>query len=478
MPDQPPRGAMDTTSHPYRFTIASDRIVVERADRCPVTIRLEPTKFVIVDGDQESAVGLYDYKRLTEKVAVAQLRDWQPRGRGWPGIKTWVIRQTLRGLAPRLSPFWRQLVARANPQVAGVQRKVFAATFGSPPLLLEESLYRREFLVRDLLRYRAAAIALQEIHTLGGRAIEHRLHTSAQVGQLHSLAHQLGARCEVRFQPPEQLSTHAALALLEDWLGLFAPDARSYTSLNRTLMNLPGALPSSLVAKLPCLRLPRPITDRAELALVLWYAGEGDHRHGQVYVHASGPDIRRAMSVVASHLGAPLRPASTRDICDFFRFVHHFPEAHTGGIVGLAEKAIHWHRMVLVDPRTVKIESLLRQKPTARPAIPLPDLPGVRFLETAGDVIVEGARMRHCLASYVGKAAMGGCFLFHVDYGGEQATVEVTPDGRVLQSKGPGNRPNRACQWGRRVLAAWGRQLREHVQSSVPQELPGSSIPF
>ena len=45
--------------------------------------------------------------------------------------------------------------------------------------------------------------------------------------------------------------------------------------------------------------------------------------------------------------------------------------------------------------------------------------------------------MRHCIASYAGKALAGESFLFHIEHRGEVASVEVDTRGRVLQAYGP-----------------------------------------
>ena len=64
--------------------------------------------------------------------------------------------------------------------------------------------------------------------------------------------------------------------------------------------------------------------------------------------------------------------------------------------------------------------------------------------------------MRHCVAAYAQRAAAGQCYLFHVDHAGQEATVEVSPFGRVAQSCGPDNCSNDATAWGLKVLGMWG----------------------
>src|SRR5207237_7604362 len=77
--------------------------------------------------------------------------------------------------------------------------------------------------------------------------------------------------------------------------------------------------------------------------------------------------------------------------------------------------------------------------PTRMPPIPLPEVAEVRFLDTVGAVCNEAERMQHCVATYVDLAVQGNCFLFHVDYKGEEATIEVGCEGAVRQAQGPRN---------------------------------------
>ena len=63
--------------------------------------------------------------------------------------------------------------------------------------------------------------------------------------------------------------------------------------------------------------------------------------------------------------------------------------------------------------------------------------------------------MRHCIASYAKRTVGGWAFLFHVEYGGESASVEVDPWEIVRQARGPRNCWNTAAEWGTKELARW-----------------------
>jgi hypothetical protein len=85
----------------------------------------------------------------------------------------------------------------------------------------------------------------------------------------------------------------------------------------------------------------------------------------------------------------------------------------------------------------------------------LPKVEGIRFLATVGDIVEEGRRMRHCIATHIPLAVTGQSFLFHVEYRGEEASIEVGADGQIVQTAGPGNSHNEAAEWGERQLRRW-----------------------
>ena len=141
------------------------------------------------------------------------------------------------------------------------------------------------------------------------------------------------------------------------------------------------------------------------------------------------------------------------------QFLLDFPERHAGRIVGLAEKSIRWHRAGYQQEAEKAIVNLGRETKLATPPVPLPEIQGIRFLATVGDVADEGHRMEHCIGSYARQAAWGECYLFHVDHGDEEASVEVSPFGVVVQAWGPRNRRNKATRWAEQVLGQWGRAM-------------------
>jgi hypothetical protein len=155
-----------------------------------------------------------------------------------------------------------------------------------------------------------------------------------------------------------------------------------------------------------------------------------------------------------------LSPRRWRDVETLVSYLNDYPDQHNGNVVGLAERAIRWHRDCRREIGEETIARLGFDTPVSLPPIPLPAIPGMRFLKTVGDLFEEGEAMKHCVASYASDAVDGSCYLFHVDHEGERATVQIGERGNVVQSRGPRNRDNTAAHWGRMQLGKWGRQVR------------------
>lgn len=72
----------------------------------------------------------------------------------------------------------------------------------------------------------------------------------------------------------------------------------------------------------------------------------------------------------------------------------------------------------------------------------------VRVLRTAAELIREGESLSHCVGTYAGAVASGQCIVVSIRAPfGARSTVELTPDGHVLQHRGPCNaEPPPACR--------------------------------
>jgi hypothetical protein len=446
-----------TVKSRYRFTEAGDRFEVSAEARGPVRVVYAPYRFrVECRGRPAKDFGLFEYRRLVEEVANGLMNDWQGRGEHTPGrVRDWAVEQTRRAIGRRVLEQTRRLAALSPPEVLAVQRTVFATTLRCHECLACPEFYQDRWLVKDVLNYRAARAALFVLPDEGW----------------------------------QQAMFPTVLGTSPDWKACYSDTGQPYTSLNRTLMNLPGGLPPPLLRAAALLHFDHPVTERLPLLAVLGYARALDvvrertwrqapnwreafakgPRPGcqDVVLKATESQVAAAVRKVAGHMHQDLSPRRTTHVCKVMSFLADFPEPHTGYLTGLAEKAISWHR----HRAAKEVEDVVRQlgadRATARPP-ELPAIPGVRFLDTVAAVVEEGQRMENCVGGYATGAVYGSCYLFHVEHDGEEATVEVCPTTRrVRQSEAPRNRQNGASRWGRRVLQRWAKNLPEPEANSI-----------
>jgi hypothetical protein len=483
---------MNPTPSRYRFREDAQGFFVEGDQRPPVRVAFLPTGLEAwcvgetIPGLRER-FGFFNFGKLLEFVARGLMRDWQPR-EGWFGAREWAQQQTARAIACRLREHWLRQVDRADRKVVALQKAVFAATFGDAPLASEPELYRDHYLVQDILHYPAAAVALRNAWSLTRALPLARLRHSAPALELRRLAHDLGATIHLDASVQENPPLAAQLERLRDWRALFSDTGYDYRSLNRTLMNLPGGIPHRQACNLRKVHLERPLGSRLELLLVVLYAGiraerdgaPGGADHGRVFQHARAEQIKEAMHRVGMHLRQPLEPRKSAHVRQVVQFLADYPEFHFGNVVGLAERAIRWHRKQQHEQTAAMRRNFGPQSAVTAPPIELPAAAGVSFLGTVAAICTEAEQMQHCVASYVELAVRGNCYLFHVRHKGEEATIEVGCEGRVRQAQGPRNQRNAATVWGKRVLGRWAAKLphRTAEQQEGHSLIGDDEIPF
>ena len=488
--------------HPskYRVTQHTRGFSLEGPGRPRVRVSCRPT-FLEVEpgvygGDSSHRFGFYSFYKLNAAVAAGLMREWQPpprEGASWPHVRQWAITQTEKAVNHLVLQQWHRLLETIAPTVLAVHRAIFAATLGAAAAASWPELYRDPYLVPDILRYRAAAIAVRHFERLGDRARQQKVTSSLHATALKALATELGVVVDIAVGYPTRHSAEvdtdrigSALDSLHEWRGLFSPTGRPYRSLNRTLMQLPGGVPNGLVCELQSMHLRRPLVDRAEVLMATLFAANRRRgytdRHQRVLANAHVPQIREALKRVAAHTRNDLRFRRTRDLQFLVRFLLDCPEDHRGTIVGLADKAIRWHRHQLASERARLVEAYGAATVVAAPPVASLVDPAIRRLATVEEIASEGEQMGHCIASHIASAVEGSCYLFHVDHGGEAATVLVWRDGMV-EAHGPGNQRNRAATWGRRVFGRWGRELPPaplpFPHGAAPPDLfAGEDLPF
>jgi hypothetical protein len=391
-------------------------------------------------------------------VAETLMRPWNPplRDRDGPDendhhldkLKEWAVHKTAKAINKSVHVEWQRLLAQVDPTVLAVHRKVFSATWNCrrAPLISDDALYKEQYVVKDILSYRAAAVAALLCEVIGP-------------------------------------ANETPIERMQHWRDLFAPAGMgTYHALNATLMNLPGGIPAGVLHELRSVILPRPIHNRLELITTI-LAGARTADNFPVFAHATAGEIKEAMRRVSISLqrrwvhATPepeelLSPRRNRDVRTAVQYLLDYPEDHHGRLLGLAEKAIRWHGAEgrqMEARKSVKRFGMDRQ--LTKPPIPLPKEEGIRFLATVADAVSEGEQMEHCIASYCEDAVEGRRYLFGADHEGERASVEVSPSGKVVQARGPRNCYNKAAQWAAQVLGKWGRGFPEHYDNNRVEEM-------
>lgn len=195
------------------------------------------------------------------------------------------------------------------------------------------------------------------------------------------------------------------------------------------------------------------LNTRREVITMLFILSQRENRHTGTFLNATDKEICKALQICGRR---PYRKHYA--IINALQWMYDYPETFNGNIVNLAKRSVEWHR----DTTRQRSAAMLRyglETKAAVPPIELPKQPEIKFLATAQDYLEESEQMGHCIASYLDAAIAGHCYCFHVEHEKTHATVEVSPFGRVNQSRGPYNQENKASIWGQRILSKWAKQL-------------------
>jgi hypothetical protein len=424
--------------------------------------------------DAESVTGtfgLFEVRRMIDAVAQMIFSSWQPRDSRTHAtrLRRWATQKGRRAIARVVGEERRRLLETPlDPLILQTQRAVFAACCSTHEAMHWPDFYAfaGEQVLGDIRRYRAAAF-VANFH--GPCLRRFRPMAEASPGDL----------CWTMEVRPRVAEFCYAL---QDWRALLSNRERSYPALNRTLDHLPAGVSPRLVCEaLPHLHLARAVTDRVELTVLLLGSECLPHPHLHLFQHATRRQILAALELVNREQGWNLSARNTSHLGRFVQFVKDYPEVHRGNLVGLTRASIRFHRhLATMAPFTVTCGH--EDGTMAQPPIPLPNYPGLTFLDTAAAIHQEAARMGHCIASYIELARHGRSFLFHYECDGEMASIEVRRDGRVAQAFGPRNTDNAAARKVRRLLDKWGRGFPEVPEEEASVQLVGQplyeDIPF
>lgn len=374
-------------------------------------------------------------------------------------IRDWCMKATRKSIAKVLRGIWKRKMEILDPEVEELHRLLYAVSNGAGDwyrlaqlleVFPEEDAYikrAKRLLKKDLLKYKAARIAF-----------------------LHNADFESFLQDDGTY----------------DWKMCYSNTENSYTSLNKTLMNLPNGVTYYFLFDLKGIKLPEPVTTRMKLwayttmARFNRYTLLSKKKEFMKVIQRSDDDnIRAAIRYIWKYYPTPSTGDFRRSkaIIHALQMIFDYPldigEWDMLGLAKRSEKHHHEEEQRLAQRREEEHKEWLKrnkdlvESKTALPPIPLPENENIKFLDKYKDVLEEGHIMLHCIGSYAPRAVAGGSYLFHVDYRGEMASVEVSPLGYVCQSYGPKDTVNNASKYGERELKKWAKQLTECNKSPI-----------
>jgi hypothetical protein len=452
------------------------RVWSDVANREPTCVHLYNNNSFVVTYDKKDTddythlrIGLIQLHNLISSTADKLMSSWQRPAEQLEKttdkqklflsgkIKKWAKVKTGMALAKKIKEKWLQLLDKADPKAVAAQRSYFAATGKFHDNLLQSDLYaeKNKYILQDIINYRAAAMTVPDLH-ITSNGFKGWLVDKYERGN----------------------------KLVNNWMNVYTYHRPITTSLRKTLMNLPGGISYGILKSYLCEReeLKRPLYTRLELLAYLavnMYSRAGNYPNNiRILERSSEAQIRHALRAYYEHMRNPKQQLrKTNTILSGIQYIFDCGEPHNGSITGMAEKSFRWHR----EHRYNENKKYCKYSPetlTAKPAAALPENPHIKFLPTVKDIFDEGDIMGHCVSSYADSAVNGSCYLFHCEYDGEHATIDMSPDGNINQARGPHNQDNKACGYAKRILTKWASKLRKKEDNILVSADVAPEIPF
>lgn len=381
----------------------------------------------VLDGQTSCSFAINEIEKLVLWVAANVYSKWlalDGRPVKHSKLTQWVTTKIKMGLNGPIYKEVLNLYQYLNPTFVQILKK-FQSNFGPmkplPRILFNPNIYKDAYFMGDLLKY---------------NSIYQTLYDAYWCDMDNCVKFSIFGR---------------------NWRLTFTKDRQVCKALNKTLDNFPRGVPTRYARALENIKLQEPIYDKVKLIAITGMS-TWEARHKDCIIRSTPEEIRRAFRLYQKQLkrqGRKVRLNKSADINEFIQYCRDYDGEHNGNIVGLYHKSVEWHGQQIYN----QLQRADAQTKTATPKVALPPLDNVQFLSTVGEVIAEGNRMGHCIASYANYAVQGTCYLFHVEYKGHTASTMVAPTGEVVQSYGPRNSKNLASEYGKRVLGKWGRGL-------------------
>lgn len=391
------------------------RITRECGLSCDVTYKADTAHIQLGNYSYE---GLYTYPKIMEGIGFFFANKLI---KGKDRIRRDAAATIARCLSKRFKPHWERIVKElAPPEVEQLARLMFSSVYGDCELLHVPALYEAEnrYIRSDLINYRAA------------RIIAKRLERIYIVNREYILRD------------------------MQSWRDTIAHGGKSFKALNKTLDALPTNISFHQIERLVHIPFDRPITNRLHLVFLMGVANHHNFTlHIRTVLNSNETEIKQALEAI----GYPNITSRSRTnwIESGARTILDYPCAYGGNLAGLARLSQRWHReMERRNPYDMPFDENYQDAELPKPEVDLEALAekGVHFLGSVSALYEEGQVMKHCIPSYATKALRGACYLFHVEYEGETASIEVAPSGEIVQAKGERNSYNTACIYGESVL--------------------------
>lgn len=435
------------------------------------------TSFISEIGIPETfSSGLYDVGRLIQVVTKGLYASWKSpvhnpltweemekkseeekqklyrKDAVYYHIKDWVQTQTCKTLAKKIRGIWaKKLEEKVDPEISLLYKKLFSAIGrgiaykGMTELIKNKEEYK--YLIKDLLTYNAARAVFTDW-------------------------------------------SYKIIVEKKDWKS-FIGDV-SNGCIRKTISNFPNGVPYYMhtwlsttafenyydYAEYKGIEIKEPIYSRIRFFAYAVFnrntlGEERNEKLASIILRSSDEQLKDAVRKYHESRGKKMDFRSPSLIKSAFSYMTDYhDEVGNWNIGGLLKRTDEYHRDVERRNEQRRLEYIKRQEekyesPVAVPPVNLPEDNNIKFLSKYKDIIEEGDKMLHCVAGYADRALVGRCYLFHVDYENEMATVEVSPEGYVAQAKGPRNVENKATAYGYRVLSGWAKAFKSVNNESI-----------
>lgn len=235
---------------------------------------------------------------------------------------------------------------------------------------------------------------------------------------------------------------------------------------------LPDHLWKPFLGKMSSEDIPRSARANRIWFLVSYALMKGCESYDILRLQDSVPEwVSRCALELAGIWGTNLETLTWRffDLADYLCCEERTPQRKTSPRQ-LINECTAWHEDLERQRKPLPLHEKMNPGPTAGFSLWETRHGYVRFLETAGDLYDEGKRMGHCISSHAKRAMNGTVQVFHGDFAGERATIEISCAGwnpSLIEARGFAN--SSLSSKAMRAIGRWLDDLREHMCEQLKQ---------